>query len=190
MSLDYEIVEFQDADQWRKWLAKHHADTDGVHIRMYKKASGLASITYDEALDHALCFGWIDGIRKSYDERSYTQKFTPRRKRSIWSKRNVEYIARLTDAGLMMPSGINEVERAKTDGRWDAAYDKPSEMVAPDYFLAALEKRPKAKECFESLNKTNRYAIAWKLHTAKTDTTRMKRQEKFLDMLEAGEKLY
>jgi uncharacterized protein YdeI (YjbR/CyaY-like superfamily) len=159
-------------------------------MRLYKKASGVTSVTYAEALDVALCFGWIDGQVKRGDELSYLQKFTPRRKRSLWSKRNVEYVARLTEAGLMMPAGIAEVERAKADGRWSAAYDRPSEMATPDYFLAALRKNPKAAAFFETLNKTNKYAIAWHLQTARTEETRKRRQDKILTMLEAGKKLH
>lgn len=184
------MVEFVDPAGWRQWLADHHADTDGVWLRLYKKASGVASVTYAEALDSALCYGWIDGLVRSLDELSYVQKFTPRRKRSIWSKRNTEHIARLTEAGLMTPAGIAEVERAKADGRWDAAYDMPSEMVVPKDFLAELHKHPKAEKFFETLNKTNRYAIVWQLQTAKTEATRLRRQAKFIAMLEAGEKLY
>ncbi len=187
---DYETIAFKNIQEWRQWLAEHHSKTDGVWLRLYKKSSGLASITHAEALDSALCFGWIDGQRKKSDELSYLQKFTPRRKNSLWSKRNIEHIQRLTDADLMMPTGITEVERAKDDGRWSAAYDKPSDMVVPDYFLAELHKNPKAKEFFETLNKTNRYAIAWRLQTAKTDETRKRRQDKILAMLEANEKIH
>jgi uncharacterized protein YdeI (YjbR/CyaY-like superfamily) len=157
---------------------------------MYKKATGIATVTYAEALDDALCYGWIDGQMKKGDEQSYLQKFTPRRAKSMWSKRNIEYMARLEAAGLMMPAGRAEVERAKADGRWDAAYDKPSDMVMPDYFLAALEQNSKAKQFFDTLNKTNTYAIAWRLQTAKTEATRARRMAKLLEMLEAGQKLH
>lgn len=190
MKPDYEIIAYKTAAEWREWLTNHHADTNGVWMRIYKKASGVTSVTYAEALDEALCFGWIDGQIKKYDELSYIQKFTPRRKKSLWSKRNIEYIARLTEAGLMMPSGIAEVEAAKQDGRWKAAYDKPSEMVIPDDFLQALEHKPKAKELFETLNKTNRYAIAWRLQTAKTPETRRRRMDKIITTLEAGQPLH
>jgi uncharacterized protein YdeI (YjbR/CyaY-like superfamily) len=188
MKPDYEIIAFQTAQQWRDWLINHHATQDGIWMQLYKKASNVPSITYAEALDQALCFGWIDGQVKRFDELSYLQKFTPRRKASLWSKRNIEYIERLTAAGFMQPAGMNEVDRAKADGRWAAAYDKPSEMVAPQYFLDALHARPKAAATFASLNKTNTYAILWQLQTAKTETTRLRRLEKLLAMLEAGEK--
>lgn len=190
MTADYDIVAYKTAQEWRGWLTNHHADTNGVWMRIYKKASNLPTVTYAEALDEALCYGWIDGQIKKYDELSYIQKFTPRRKNSLWSKRNIEYIARLTEAGRMMPSGIAEVEAAKADGRWEAAYDKPSEMVMPDDFLKAISKNPKAKTLFDTLNKTNRYAIAWRLQTAKTPETRQRRMDKIIATLEAGEKLH
>ena len=156
---------------------------------MYKKASGIESVNYAEALDQALCFGWIDGQKKSYDEVSFLQKFTPRRKRSMWSKHNIEHIDRLTQANLMTPAGLLEVQRAKDDGRWDAAYDKPSEMVVPESFMIELDKNPAAKAFFETLNKSNKYAVAWRLQTAKTDETRLRRQNKILAMLEANQRL-
>jgi len=190
MKPDYEIIAFKSAAVWRRWLDKNHAKVDGVWLRIYKKASSVPTVTYAEALDDALCYGWIDGQKKSYDEVSFLQKFTPRRKRSMWSKRNVEHIARLTEAGLMMPSGIAEVDLAKQDGRWEDAYDAPSNMTVPESFLTELHKHPKAEAFFQTLNKTNTFAIAWRLQTAKTDATRLRRQEKFIAMLEAGEKLY
>lgn len=190
MKPDYPTIAFKHSDEWRQWLVDHHANTDGIWMRIYKKASGVPSVTYAEALDEALCFGWIDGQKKAYDELSFLQKFTPRRKGSLWSKRNIEYIARLTEAGLMMPAGIAEVEAAKADGRWQAAYDKPSEMVIPDDFLVALEKKPKAKERFATLNKTNLYTITWQLQTAKTEETRQRRMDKILAILETGEKFH
>ena len=187
---DYEMLTFAGAAEWRRWLDDRHGDTDGVWLRMYKKGSGVATVTYAEALDDALCYGWIDGMRKSYDEVSFIQKFTPRRSRSLWSKRNIEYVARLTEAGLMMPAGEAEVERAQADGRWDAAYDKPSEMQPSEEFLMALEKNPKTKAFYETLNKTNKYAIAWRLQTAKLEATRLRRMENIMSMLEAEEKLH
>ncbi len=186
----YEILAFKNVADWRNWLDANGAKVDGLWLRLYKKASGIETVSYSEALDQALCYGWIDGQKKSYDEQSFLQKFTPRRKASMWSKRNIEHIARLTEAGLMMPAGTNEVELAKHDGRWAAAYDTPSEMVVPDYFLAELHKHPEAEAFFATLNKANTYAIAWRLQTAKTEATRNCRQEKLLAMLIAGEKLH
>lgn len=190
MKSEYEILEFKDSTEWRQWLDKHYASADGVWMKMYKKASGIKSINYAEALDEALCYGWIDGQVKKFDDVAYIQKFTPRRSKSIWSKRNVGYVARLEKAGLMMPSGLLEVQKAKADGRWDAAYDKPSDMSVPDDFLIELQKHPKAKEFFSTLNKANTYAIAWRLRTAKTEETRKRRQDKIIAMLNSGQKLH
>lgn len=190
MKPEYSEVEFVNTTLWRAWLDTHHADTDGIWLRMFKKASGIDTVTYAEALDEALCYGWIDGQMKKRDEVSYIQKFTPRRKNSMWSKRNIEYVARLEAERRMMPSGSAEVDRAKNDGRWEQAYDKPSEMVTPEYFLNALKERPKAFEFYNTLNKTNTYAIAWRLQTAKTEQTRSRRMEKLLLMLDDGKKLH
>ncbi|MDB5181172.1 MAG: bacteriocin-protection protein YdeI/OmpD-associated family [Candidatus Saccharibacteria bacterium] len=189
MKPDYPTLPFINAEMWRAWLDENHVSTDGVWIRIYKKASDIPTVTHAEALDQALCYGWIDGQRKSFDELSFLQKFTPRRSKSLWSKRNIEHIERLTDAGLMMQAGLAEVTRAQQDGRWQAAYDAPSNMTVSDEFLAELGKHPKAKLFFETLNKTNRYAIAWRLQTAKTETTRNRRQDKIIAMLNEGQKL-
>lgn len=158
-------------------------------MKIAKKDSGIVTVNYAEALDVALCYGWIDGLVNRYDEMHYIQKFTPRRKRSLWSKRNIEHIARLSEAGLMMPSGIAEVERAKSDGRWDAAYDAPSTIVMPTEFLSELDKHPAAKTFYATLNKSSKYAIAWQLQTAKKDDTRLRRQAKIITMLENNQKL-
>ena len=190
MKSDYEIIAFKDSATWRQWLDKNHEKIDGVWVRLYKKASGTPTVSYAEALDEALCYGWIDGQKKSYDEDSYLQKFTPRRAKSMWSKRNIEHIQRLTEEGLMMPAGILEVERAKEDGRWAAAYDAPSEMIISDEFLAELKKHPVAEKFFVTLNKANTYAIAWRLHTAKTEETRKRRQDKIIALLNAEQKLH
>ncbi len=188
--MDYQIQSFQNQAAFREWLMSHGKDTQGIWLRIYKKASQVPSITYDQALDEALCFGWIDGQKKSYDELSFLQKFTPRRSKSMWSKRNIEHITRLKAAGLMTPAGQLEVEKAQADGRWEAAYDAPSNMQVPDYFLKELDKSPKAKALYETLNKTNKYAIAWRLQTAKTEATRTRRTAKIIAMLNAGEKLH
>lgn len=190
MKSEYEIIAFKDQAMWRAWLEENHAKIDGVWLRIYKKASSVPTVSYAEALDEALCYGWIDGQKKSYDEASFLQKFTPRRVRSIWSKRNIEHISRLTKLGLMTPAGVLEVERAKADGRWAAAYDAASEMTIPDDFLAELKKHPVAEKFFASLNKTNTYAIAWRLQTAKTEETRKRRQDKIIALLDAEQKLH
>lgn len=187
--MDYEILEFTNQSAFRKWLAAHGTTTQGIWLRLYKKASGITSVTYAEALDEALCFGWIDGQKKSYDEVSFLQKFTPRRPRSLWSKRNIGHVRRLTKAGLMAEPGLLEVKKAKADGRWQAAYDAPTTMKVPDYFLAELRKHPKAAAFYQELNKTNFYAIAWRLQTAKTEATRKKRMEAIIAALNAGQKI-
>lgn len=186
--MDYETHEFKTQADFRTWLEKNHADTDGVWIRMYKKATNIPSVNYAEALDEALCFGWIDGIKKSYDDVSFIQKFTPRRVRSLWSKRNIEHTERLITAGQMTEAGIKEIERAKADGRWDRAYDTFVDMKIPPYFYLELEKHPKAKEFFKELKKTNLYAIGWALQTAKTEETRLRRTKTLIAMLNEGKK--
>ncbi len=185
-----EIVPFETALKWRKWLAANHTKPEGIWMKFYKKASGIKSLTYAEALDEALCFGWIDGQSKSYDEVSWIQKFTPRRQRSMWSKRNKEHIARLIKEKKMTTSGLVEVERAKKDGRWDAAYDSPSTMTVPEDFLQLLMKNKKAHDFFHTLNKTNVYAVAWNLRNAKKEETKLRRMNKYIDMFEKGEKLH
>jgi uncharacterized protein YdeI (YjbR/CyaY-like superfamily) len=137
-----------------------------------------------------LRYGWIDGQAKSLDDKFYLQKFTPRRQRSIWSKRNREHVARLTAEGLMQPPGLAEVERAKADGRWDAAYDSPANMQIHPEFQAALDKNPQAQEFFNSLTKSQRYSFNWRIHQAKRPETRQRHIEKFIGMLERGEKLH
>ena len=186
---DAPIVLFKTAALWREWLAAHYAEPQGVWLRFYKKGHG-ESIRHAEALDEALCFGWIDGQAKPYDEDSYLQKFTPRRARSLWSKRNIEHVERLTREGRITPAGQAEIDAARADGRLDRAYDSPSNAQVPADFIAALEKLPKAKSFFETLNKTNRYAITWRLQTAKKEETRQRRMQQLLDMLERGEKFH
>jgi uncharacterized protein YdeI (YjbR/CyaY-like superfamily) len=185
-----QIISFTTPEKFEKWLSENYELDEGIWLKMYKKDSGEKTVVYKEALDVALCYGWIDGQVKKYDDKSYIQKFTPRRKRSNWSKRNVEHIERLTAEGRMKPSGIAEVERAKADGRWEKAYDSPSEMEVPEDFLNALKANPNALEFFQSLNKINRFAIAYQLHDAKRPETREKRFEKFLNMMMEGKKPY
>lgn len=190
MKTEYAVKAFATERLWRRWLDSHHARGDGLWLRIYKKGSGIASVTYAGALDQALCYGWIDGQKKSYDEQSFLQKFTPRRPKSMWSKRNIEHVARLTAKNMMMPSGVAEVERAKADGRWAAAYDSPINMLVPDDFLSAVGQDKNTSAFYETLNKTNRYAIAWRLQTAKTPETRKRRFDALLDMLRQGKKLH
>jgi uncharacterized protein YdeI (YjbR/CyaY-like superfamily) len=159
-----------------------------VWIKFAKKASGIDTVLYAEALDVALGYGWIDGQAAPIDEHWYAQRFTPRRARSKWSKRNVEKATELIERGEMKPAGLAEVERAKADGRWDAAYASPSKIEVPDDLRAALDANPKAAEFFETLSKTNRYAILYRIHDAKRPETRARRIEQFVAMCERGEK--
>jgi uncharacterized protein YdeI (YjbR/CyaY-like superfamily) len=161
-----------------------------IWLRIFKKDSGVASVNYALALDEALCYGWIDGQVKSIDEKSYMQKFTPRRTRSMWSKRNIENVKRLKKEGRMRPSGIKEVEKAKADGRWDNSYDSPSNMTVPEDFLIELSKDKKAAEFFNTLSKINKYSIAWRLQTARKPETRANRMKIILEMLSKGKSFH
>jgi uncharacterized protein YdeI (YjbR/CyaY-like superfamily) len=183
---EYDALTFTDAPHWRQWLENNYDTCDGIWLRIYKKNSGINTVMYAEALDHALCYGWIDGQKKSYDAQSFLQKFTPRRPRSIWSKRNIEHVERLTAGGLMMPSGLAEVNRAKADGRWDMAYDAAKTMVIPQEFMESLYKNKKAKEFFDTLNKSRLYAIGFRLQTAKKAETKFRRIEQIIANLEKG----
>jgi uncharacterized protein YdeI (YjbR/CyaY-like superfamily) len=187
---DLEVISFTSQGDWERWLDENHAISKGIWLRFYKKDTGIASVYYAEALDVALCYGWIDGQLKKYDAVSYIQRFTPRRPRSIWSKRNIDHIARLTREGRMKPAGIKEAEAARTDGRWAAAYDAQAAMTAPDDFLLELMKDEKAFDFYNTLNKANKYAIAWRLQTAKRPETREKRKIEILAMLGRGEKFH
>lgn len=187
---DVPILSFKSQRDWANWLAKQHAASNGIWLRFFKKDSGVASVTYAEALDEALCYGWIDGRLDPYDEKSWLRRFTPRRPRSPWSKRNIEHVNRLTAAGRMKPAGLQEAEAAKKDGRWDKAYDPQGAMEMPADFLQALSKDKKAKAFFESLNRANHYAIAWRLQTAKRPETRARRMQAILAMLKKGEKFH
>jgi uncharacterized protein YdeI (YjbR/CyaY-like superfamily) len=185
-----EIISFGSPAEWEHWLGQNHAASKGIWLRFYKKGSGIASVYYSEALDVALCYGWIDGQLKKYDELSYIQRFTPRRPRSLWSKRNIDHIARLTNEGRMKPAGLIEAEAAKADGRWQAAYDSQGAMSLPDDFVKELKKNNKALAFYESLNKANQYAIAWRIQTAKRPETREKRKQEILEMLVREEKFH
>lgn len=187
---DYPIRLFADRAAFRKWLGAHHASRPGLWLRIAKAASAYKSVSYAEALDVALCFGWIDGQRKSYDSDFFLQKFTPRQKRSPWSKRNREHVARLVAAGEMHPAGLAAVESAKADGRWDRAYDSPSRVTVPDDLQAALDRNPKAKAFFETLKGANRYAILYRIHSAVKPETRARRIAEFVAMLQRRETLH
>jgi uncharacterized protein YdeI (YjbR/CyaY-like superfamily) len=182
-----EILPFRSSSALRKWLAANHRQSDGIWLRIFKKDSGEPTVTYAEALDEALCFGWIDAQKQPHDESSWLQKLCPRRPKSGWSKINTQHAERLIQAGRMKPAGQAEIDVAKKDGRWTSAYDSPSNATFPDDFLAALRKNKKAQAFFESLNKANRYAISYRLQTAKKPETRQKRMEAILAMLARGE---
>ena len=181
---------FASQEEWEAWLEENHAVSKGVWVKMAKKGTGIDSIRYPEVLDSALCFGWIDGRREALDERWFLQRFTPRRARSKWSQVNRDKVERLAAEGRMRPAGLAEVERAKADGRWEAAYPAQSEMTVPDDLQRELDARPQAKAFFAELNSQNRYAILYRLLDAKRPETRARRLEKFVAMLEAGEKIY
>jgi uncharacterized protein YdeI (YjbR/CyaY-like superfamily) len=181
---------FASQDEWRAWLAEHHAGSDGVWIRFAKKGSGIPTVVYKEALEVALAYGWIDGQVKAIDERWYRQRWTPRRARSRWSKINRAAAERMMERGEMQPAGLAEVERAKADGRWDAAYDAPSTATIPEDLQAALDADPAAARFFEALDSNNRYAILHRLQDAKKPETRARRLEKFVAMLARGETIH
>jgi uncharacterized protein YdeI (YjbR/CyaY-like superfamily) len=184
------VLFFATSVELRTWLEKNHMDSSGIWLRFYKKNSGVLSINYDLALDEALCFGWIDGQTKSLDRQSYLQKFTPRRARSIWSKRNIEHINRLEKEGKMEPSGMKEFEAAKSDGRLDRSYDSPSNMIVPVDLIDELSKDSKTAEFFNKLSRANKYAITWRLQTAKKPETREKRMKSIIEMLSQGKKFH
>ncbi len=184
---DLPVVAFPTALEWQHWLSTNHASAIGIWLRFYKKYSGVATVSYDEALDEALCFGWIDGQLKKYDEQSWIQRFTPRRPKSIWSNRNKEHVQRLMAAGRMHHAGLQAVRAAKADGRWENSYDSPSKMTIPEDFLTQLVANTRAKAFFDTLNRANLYAIAWRLQTAKKNETRNKRIAAIIAMLEKGQ---
>jgi uncharacterized protein YdeI (YjbR/CyaY-like superfamily) len=180
-----------DAAAWRAWLGDHHEDDAGVWLVLAKKGTTEpTSLGYDEALEEALCHGWIDGQVRRRDDATYRQRFTPRRRRSPWSKRNVSLAERLRAEGRMHRAGVAEVERAKADGRWEAAYAGPASIEVPDDLAAALDAEPCAKELFGRLTRQNRYAVLYRITTAKRPETRAKRIAGFVAMLARGETPY
>jgi uncharacterized protein YdeI (YjbR/CyaY-like superfamily) len=184
------IRAFANAKAFETWLSKHHDKQSEIYLRIYKKGSGVATVTYAEALDVALCWGWIDGLKKAYDAQSFLQRFSPRRTKSVWSQINREHVARLIEAGRMTPHGLHQVEAAKADGRWQAAYASPSKSSIPDDLRAAIEAEPKARKTFATLNKVNLFALAFRVGTAKTAAGRAKRIETFVELLKRGESLH
>ena len=189
-SSDRPVKPFRSKDAWAAWLERNHERSDGLWLKIAKKSSEIESVTHDEALDVALCYGWIDGQRDRFDGDYYLQRFTPRRSRSKWSKVNTERVTRLIEAGEMRPAGLAEIERAKKDGRWDAAYDPPSKIAVPRDLQAELDKDPSARAFFDSLNSINRYAILYRIQDAKRPETRARRIEKFMAMLRVGKQIH
>ena len=171
-----------------KWLKANHATENELWVKIFKKKSGVPSVSWNDVVVETLCWGWIDGVKKSFDDQAYLQRITPRKARSNWSKKNTEHAERLITAGRMEEPGLVQVRAAKVDGRWENAYAPASEMKVPADFLAALESRPKAEEFFQTLNKSSQYAIAYGLSTAKRPETRQRRFEKFIGMLDRQEK--
>jgi len=175
---------------WETWLKEHHATSPGIFLQIAKKASDIVSVSYAEALEIALCYGWIDGQKRALDDKFFLQKFTRRRPKSIWSKINTQKVAQLIAQGRMQPSGLKEVESAKQDGRWAAAYASPTTSTVSADFQAELDKNPAAKDFFATLNKTNQYAIYFRIQTAKTAKTRRAWIEKLIVMLTERKKLH
>ncbi|HEX7804285.1 MAG TPA: YdeI/OmpD-associated family protein [Pseudoxanthomonas sp.] len=186
---DLPIQHFKDQKAWEKWLIAN-AGGKGIWLQIAKKDSGIASVNYAQALEAALCHGWIDGQKRGYDEQFFLQRFTPRRPRSLWSKINIDHAERLIAADRMQSGGLREIEAAKADGRWQAAYHGSSNMEVPVELAAALKKNKRAQAFFDQLDKTNRYSFCWRVHTAKKPETRLARAEKFVEMLAKGEKIH
>ncbi len=189
-SSDLPILPFASKKKWTDWLAKQHDKSPGVWLKIAKRDSGIASVTYDEALESALCYGWIDGQKKGFDDKYWLQKFTPRGPKSIWSKINTEKVERLIESGEMRPAGLKSIEAAKNDGRWDAAYASQKNISIPDDFHSALDKNKKAKAFFETLKSAERYSFLFRIQTAKKAETRAKRIQQFIEMLERNEKFH
>ena len=184
------IQHFEQQDGWADWLAENHSSSPGLWLQLAKKGADVRSVSYDEAIEVALCFGWIDGQKKSHNEQFWLQKFTRRSDKSVWSKINRDKALALIEAGKMKPSGHQAVEQARSDGRWGAAYDSASKSTVPDDFQSALDGNPRAREFFETLDSRNRYAILFRIHNAKKPETRLKRIQQFVEMLERGEKIH
>jgi len=188
--VDKPIVHCADAEEWRRWLAAHAADSDGIRLAIAKKGGDHPSVSYAEAIDEALCVGWIDGQKWSLDEHHFLQGFGPRRARSIWSRINRDKALALIEAGRMQPPGLAEVERAKADGRWDAAYAGSKTIEVPPELRAALDEEPRAAAFFETLSAQNRFAILFRLGNVKKAETRRRKVDEYVAMLVRGETIY
>jgi len=184
------ILPFDSQKKWADWLAKQHEKSVGVWLKLAKKDSGIPTVTYEEALDVALCYGWIDGQKKGFDDQYWLQKFTPRGLKSIWSKINTEKVERLIAKGEMQPAGLKAIELAKQDGRWEAAYASQKSISIPEDFQVALDRNKEAKDFFATLKSSERYSFLFRIHNAKKPETRAKRIQQFVEMLERGEKIH
>jgi uncharacterized protein YdeI (YjbR/CyaY-like superfamily) len=185
-----EPLDFAHQAEWAQWLSRHHADSGGVWVRHAKKGAPKTSVSHDEALEVALCFGWIDGKRKGLDQHYFLQRWVPRAAKSIWSKINRDRALRYIEEGRMQPAGLKEVERARADGRWDAAYDSFSTSKVPADLQAAFDVHPGAAEFFATVSAQNRYAVLFRIQTTKMPTTRAKKIEQYAQMLARGETLH
>jgi uncharacterized protein YdeI (YjbR/CyaY-like superfamily) len=184
------VREFKDAERFYKWLGKHHDKESELWIKIHKLDSGLTSITPKEAIDVVLCWGWIDAVRKGFDDKSYLQRYTPRGRSSTWSQINVDNVARLIKESRMTEHGLKHVEAAKADGRWDRAYKSGKNMKIPGDLQAAIDAVPKAKAMLENLSEQNRFALAFRVHNMKTEAGRKKKIETFVEMLKRRETIY
>lgn len=184
------VKSFTTARALEAWYRKQHDTAPELWLRVFKKGSGVASVSITEALDIALCWGWIDAIRKSFDETSYLQRYCPRGRKSIWSQINREHVARLIADGRMTEHGLKQVEAAKADGRWDRAYAGVATMVFPADLMAAIDAEPKARETFDTLSSQNRFALGFRLGNLKTEAARLRNIDKFVEMLKRGETIY
>jgi uncharacterized protein YdeI (YjbR/CyaY-like superfamily) len=187
---DTPIIAFASRNDWEEWLAREHATSQGLWLKLAKRGAGVPSVSYPEAVEAALCFGWIDGQKRKFDDVYWLQRFTPRSARSRWSKLNRQKATELIAAGRMRRPGLAEVERAKSDGRWEAAYEPPSSASVPEDLQRELNRNERARRFFETLNRVNRYAILHRIEQAKRPETRARRIEKFVTMLDEGKKLY
>jgi uncharacterized protein YdeI (YjbR/CyaY-like superfamily) len=187
---EFLILEFKTQADWERWLAKNQSRTDGVWLKYAKKDSGFKTVSHSEAIDVALCYGWIDSQAKGFDEKFHLVKFTPRRPRSVWSKINVDRAERLIAEGKMKPAGLAQIKAAKADGRWERAYAGQATAEIPEDFKAALAKNKQAAEFYDSLNKANKYAFIWRLHHVKRPETRAANIEKYVRMLAEGQKFH
>jgi len=184
------IRTFKDPESFYRWLGQRHDKETEIWIKIYKVDSGIKSITPKQAIDVVLCWGWIDGLRKGLDDKSYLQRYTPRTRKSIWSKINIDNVARLIKEGRMTEHGLKEVDQAKSDGRWARAYDGGKQMTIPDDLQAAIDAEPKAKAMLAKLNAQNRFALAFRTHNMKTEAGRRKKIEAFVAMLKRGETIH